>query len=61
MDVVLLCLDIGIMLATAVPGYLEMMDFIDPVVYSLVLELPSVFPRRCSEFLHPRCQQTRSS
>lgn len=40
MDVVLVCLDIGIMLATTVPGYLEMMDIIDPVGFNLVLELP---------------------
>lgn len=52
MDVVLLCPDIGIMLATAVPGYLEMVDVIDAVGFGLVLELPSLVPQRCSELLH---------
>lgn len=61
MDVVLFHLDTGIMLATTVPAYLEMMDVTEPVGFRLVLELPSVFLQRCSELLRPRCQQTCSS
>lgn len=42
----LLCLDVGITLATTVPVYLEMMDVTDPVGFSLVLDLPSLFPTK---------------
>lgn len=61
MDVVLFRLDTGIVLATTVPAYLEMMDVTDPVGFRSVLELPSVFLQRCGELLHPCCQQTCSS